>query len=392
MKLVTTIVVAVDFDDTTADVLAAASKLAKKFRSELVLLHVIEASEDTAVKHDALCGTVLSRLNDMRAQLAAQGIVTAEVLCEHGKAPVEIVHVANRVDANLILLGSRGVAADHHFPFGTTTELVIRRSAKPVLAVHPGRELQFATILCPVDCSDTSARGLTNAIRLARAFKSKLHVLTVLPPPSRYHRLDQYWAHWAATAEATAAVQHTREFDEFLGRFDFRDVSWEKHLQCGDAAHEIVVAAKNCNADLIVMGSLGRTGLPYVLMGSTALKVARQLPCSLLTVKREQVMTVHLEQNIADINAAFQEGQELLAQGFCQEALSQFERCLQLDPHFAHALEAKAETHERMGHAEQAAEYRKLADLIRQELWDQQATASVRAHHPFFHRRGPYDS
>jgi phosphohistidine swiveling domain-containing protein len=87
------------------------------------------------------------------------------------------------------------------------------------------------------------------------------------------------------------------------------------------------------------MGSLGRTGLPYLLMGSTAVKVARQLPCSLLTVKREQVMAVHLEQNIADINAAFQEGQELLAQGFCKEALSQFERCLQLDPHFAHEFQ-----------------------------------------------------
>jgi nucleotide-binding universal stress UspA family protein len=392
MKLLKTIVVAVDFDDTTGDVLTAASKLAKKFQSELVLLHVIEASEESADEHGGLQGTVLSRLNDMRAQLAAEGIATAETLCEHGKASVEIVNVANRLDANLILLGTRGVAADHHFPFGTTTERVIRGSAKPVLAVQPGHELQLASILCPVDCSDTSARGLTNAIRLARAFKSKLHVVTVLPPPSRYHRLDQYWAQWAATAEATATVHYTREFEGFLGQFDFRDVRWEKHLQRGDAAHEIIAGAKAWNTDLIVMGSLGRSGLPYLLMGSTAVKVARQLPCSLLTVKREQVMAAYLEQNIADINAAFQEGHELLAQGFCQEALAQFDRCLHLDPHFAHALDAKAETHERMGHAEQADECRKLAELIRRELWDQQVTASVRAHHPFFHRRGPYDS
>jgi nucleotide-binding universal stress UspA family protein len=191
-------------------------------KSELVLLHVIEEAEEAAEELGGLQATVLSRLEDMRAQLAAEGIATAEVLCVHGKASVEIVNVANRLDANLTLLGTRAVAADHHFPFGTTTERVIRRSAKPVLAVQPGRELQFASILCPVDCSDTSARGLANAIRLARAFKSKLHVLTVLPPPSRYHRLDQYWAQWAATAEATATAQYTREFDEFLGRFDFR--------------------------------------------------------------------------------------------------------------------------------------------------------------------------
>lgn len=368
MKLLKTIVVAVDFDDTTGDVLAAASKLAKRFCSELVLLHVIEAFEEAADDHGRLQGTVLARLNDMRAQLAAEGIATAEALCEHGRASVEIVHVAHRLDANLLVLGTRGVAADHYFPFGTTTERVIRRSAKPVLAVQPGRELQLANVLCPVDLSDTSARGLTNAIRLARAFKSKLHVLTVLPPPSRYHRLDQYWAQWAVTAEAAVASQWARDFDEFLGRFDFRGLSWQKHLRRGDAAHEIVSAAKAWDADLIVMGSLGRTGLPYLLMGSTAVKVARQLPCSLLAVKRYQVMAVHLE----------------------HEALTQFERCLHLDPHFAHALDAKAETHERMGHAAQAEECRGLAELIRRELWDQQVTASVRAHHPFFHRSGPY--
>ena len=109
MKLVTTIVVALDFDDVASDVVKAASKLAKRFRSELVLVHVIEASEEGDA-NAALKGTVLARLNDIREQLAKEGIVTADVLCEQGKAPVEIVNVANRLDVNLIMLGTRGVA------------------------------------------------------------------------------------------------------------------------------------------------------------------------------------------------------------------------------------------------------------------------------------------
>ena len=55
------------------------------------------------------------------------------------------------------------------------------------------------------------------------------------------------------------------------------------------------------------------------------------------------------------------------------------------------ALEAKAEAFDRLGRREQANECRKLAETIRRELWEQRATASVRAQHPFFHRRGPYE-
>lgn len=56
-----------------------------------------------------------------------------------------------------------------------------------------------------------------------------------------------------------------------------QDVTCEKHVLGGDPAHEIVNRARAAHADLIVMGSVGRTGLPYMLMGSTAVKVARHL-------------------------------------------------------------------------------------------------------------------
>jgi nucleotide-binding universal stress UspA family protein len=392
MKLLKNILVAVDFDDTGGPLLAGARTLAKQFDSNVVLLHTIESDERTGQPVEKLEAAITARLEEWRGQLLAAGVAVPQILCRQGKAFVEIVTAADRVDANLIMVGSRGVATDHHFPLGTTTEKVIRRSQKPVLAVQPDKPLGFSNILCPVDFSDASARGLTNAIRLARAFGGKLHVLTVLSPPSRYHRLDQYWAQWAASAEAMATKECLREFDEFLTRFDFRDVAWEKHITTGDPARQIVQSAKSTNADLIVMGSVGRTGLPYVLMGSTAVKVARQLPCALLTVKREQVLVADVEQKIADINAAFEEGRELLAQGFCQEAIARFEQCLCIDPHFAHAIEAKAEAFERLGRTEQAEQCRKLAEMIKRELWEQQVTASVRAHHPFFHRRGPYDS
>jgi nucleotide-binding universal stress UspA family protein len=327
----------------------------------------------------------------MQQQLTASGVSVPQALCLCGKASAEIVEAAERIGTNLIMLGTRGIGTDDHFPLGITTETVIRWSPKPVLAVPPEPPLAFANIVCPVDFSEVSARGLINAIHLARAFRGKLQILTVVAPLSRYHRLDRHWAEWAASAEQEATTRCLREFDEFLSHFDFQGVTWEKHVLSGDPAHEIVHRARSTHADLIVMGSVGRTGLPYMFMGSTAVKVARQLPCALLTVKRVQVLIPDVAKKIADINTAFEEGQALLAQGFYQEAIARFDQCLSIDSRCADAVEAKAEAFERLGNREQADQCRKQAETIRRELWEQRVTASVRAQHPFFHRRGPYE-
>lgn len=58
--------------------------------------------------------------------------------------------------------------------------------------------------------------------------------------------------------------------------------------RCGKGFLEIILAAKEENVDLIVMGTHGRTGLSHVLMGSTAEKVVRMAPCPVLTVKHPE--------------------------------------------------------------------------------------------------------
>jgi nucleotide-binding universal stress UspA family protein len=389
MNLLKIILVAVDFDDRRDPVLAAASALAKRFGSEVVLTHVVEAAAEPGNVPDSLRNTIVTRLGQMQQELTSSGVTVPEVLCLCGKASVEIVEAAERVGVNLIMLGTRGVAKGPHFPLGTTTERVIRWSPKPVLAVPPEPPLAFANIVCPVDFSDVSARGLTTAIHLARAFRARLQILTVVVPPPGYHRLGRHGAE-AASTDQTTTTKCLRELDEFLSRFDFQGVTWEKHVLSGDPAHVIVHWAKAAHVDLIVMGSVGLTGLPYMLMGSTAVKVARQLPCALLTTKRVQVLVPDIAKKISDINAAFEEGQTLLTQGFCQEAVARFDQCLGIDPRCADAIEAKAEAFDRLGRRGEADECRKLAESIRRELWEQRVTVSVRAQHPFFHRRGPY--
>jgi nucleotide-binding universal stress UspA family protein len=185
MKLLKTILVAVDVDDAAWRATAAAATLAKQFGSELVLIHVIEPIDQSVAGDAAPDEAIRTWLNGLRDELVADGVSVSTPLCVRAKALAEIIAAAEHADAHLIVLGTRGTAVPGHCALGTTAEKIVRRSLKPVLAVAADRPLELGNILCPVDCSEASARGLANAIRLARAFRSRLRRPKSSPLPNR---------------------------------------------------------------------------------------------------------------------------------------------------------------------------------------------------------------
>jgi nucleotide-binding universal stress UspA family protein len=60
-------------------------------------------------------------------------------------------------------------------------------------------------------------------------------------------------------------------------------------VRTGNAAKEILEAARETNADLMVMGTRGRTGIAHIVMGSVAERVVRLAPCPVLTLKAATV-------------------------------------------------------------------------------------------------------
>lgn len=72
---------------------------------------------------------------------------------------------------------------------------------------------------------------------------------------------------------------------QFADRYNDKKISVAASIDEGKPFVEIIKAAKNYNADLIVMGTHGRTGLRQTLIGSVAEKVVRKAPCPVMTVK-----------------------------------------------------------------------------------------------------------
>ena len=125
-------------------------------------------------------------------------------------------------------------------------------------------------ILVPHDFSETSAAAVTYATDLAGRFQAALEVVHVVPESNR----DD-------AGPAEAAYRHLRNVRSEDSRL--REARF--HVRSGTPHVEISRFAKECDVDLIVMGTHGRGFIGHALMGSVAEKVVRTAPCPVLTVR-----------------------------------------------------------------------------------------------------------
>jgi universal stress protein A len=143
--------------------------------------------------------------------------------------------------------------------------------------------MPWKKILCPVDFSDGSRLSIETAVKIANETGAELVLANVLGAPV-YYLVEpiafppNFVADLAAAAEAGLA----RCKDEAIRQGATRISTKLLH---GDAAHEIVEAAKRDGFDLVVIGTHGRTGLKHVLLGSVAEKVVRHASCPVLVVR-----------------------------------------------------------------------------------------------------------
>jgi nucleotide-binding universal stress UspA family protein len=138
----------------------------------------------------------------------------------------------------------------------------------------------FQRILCPVDFDGNSMEALRLARRLAVRDESKLYLLHVVPPTDP---LMVSAPHVAQHKETEARIGLRRVSDNEL-----KGVAHETLLRFGHPTDEVVKAAKELNADLIVMATHGRHGISHLVLGSVAEKVVRGSTCPVMTVRMQE--------------------------------------------------------------------------------------------------------
>lgn len=227
---------------------------------------------------------------DRFVEPARQHGVAVESVVRGGFIVEQLLLEAEAYGAELIVMGTHGRSGVQRLVLGSVTEKILRRAGCPVLTVPPGALVAPValdlpkTILCPVDFSEASLRGIEYALSLAQESDARVILMHVVDWAA------ETWAagtHGAALADYTAARK--AESERLLADaipVPARD--WctpEIVLAEGKPWREVLRVAKAEQADLIVMGVLGRGAVDLTLFGSTTHHVVREAPCPVLTVR-----------------------------------------------------------------------------------------------------------
>jgi nucleotide-binding universal stress UspA family protein len=143
--------------------------------------------------------------------------------------------------------------------------------------------VEIRCILVPLDFSEAAGAVLDWAIHLADEHHSRIVLFHAYHLPVEFQQLEgaylppDFWANVKAEAEETLGC-----YAEDLRK---RGLEVESVVAEGYAATAIVDEVERQNADLIVIGTHGLSGLKHLLLGSIAERVVQKAPCPVLTVK-----------------------------------------------------------------------------------------------------------
>ncbi len=128
-------------------------------------------------------------------------------------------------------------------------------------------------ILCAIDFQDHSERVAEYAAAVARAFGAGVLVVHVVSSIPVTHVID---------VDAKGIAEDS--MSDFVKQ-NFGDLQAEARIVLGDPAEQILSQVKEGGADMIVMGTMGRKGLPRLIFGSVAEEVVKSSPVPVLTLR-----------------------------------------------------------------------------------------------------------
>ncbi len=314
MKPFRNILFGADFSEGSRDAFRAACSLAAPGQTRIHVLHMIEphwVPEEPVPYGQVVPGfygasvegrereALLARMREMYAPCEP---VDLEYLVEEGEAARGILGAADRLRPDLIVVGTHGRTGLSWLLAGSVATQVVRHAGCPVLALHrpeherPRRAEGIRVILHPTDFSKGCETSLRVARGLARDLGARLMLFHVVP-------FGVYASEMSVPIDPEA---YREALDEERRLLDGADLKYpvEARMARGDAAEEILRAATDLDADLIVMGTHGRTGLGRLFLGSVTEYVMPRAECPVLAVKTSRETEAHASEPAAPIAAA----------------------------------------------------------------------------------------
>lgn len=266
-----TLMICTDGSPDSQGAFTGALALAQSCGSKIYVLQVLEFNPELEAQAPEVVAQWESKVHDYLEACKAEAEkadIPVEVRVRRCEAAYAgIVEEADRIKPELIIMGRRGRSRLFRLMMGNVTARVIGHCPFNVLVVPKGVPLKFKKILVASDGSPHSYAAWDEALFITQRVGSELVALSVAREEKE---LDT----------ARAIVKRLKS------EADLKSVAMETLVLTGPPYEAIVQAARDRQADLIVMGALGMTGLTSLLMGSVTERVIAQAPCSVMVVKQ----------------------------------------------------------------------------------------------------------
>lgn len=282
--------VGVDFSDVSKRALEMAALLQDKGKLNIFAHHVVDAS-GIAELADALRMPQVKLIRELQEKGSRQVAdwtkeagfkITPNVTTSFGNPAKELIALGHAHD--LLILGERGESHPGRGVGSSAVQCVRKCKGKVLLVDGIRTQVQVNKVVASLDFSPASAPVVNEALTLAQMCDAKIEFLHVYRAP--WDRLH----YRAPTAEASP--QFRREYLEMLQKqMDdcIININYTKQsnalYRSTSYGYGIADYVRKTRADLVVLGTHGRSTLKELYLGSTAERLLRELPCSVLTVR-----------------------------------------------------------------------------------------------------------
>lgn len=294
------------YDDPreSAGAIEKAVQLARTHQASLSLLKVLRGVPESCLsdiitrEQRKLCDSALEHLNGLTASLERVGVrARRQVLC--GTHFIEIIREVLRNDYDLVIFTPHRATLKEKL-FGSRTMHLLRKCPCPVWVVKPSKGRKHSKILAAIDPLNTddernqlNVKIMDFAVNLAKVEGSELHIFHSWHDAAVRLLRGTNGIVFDTKRKILRDIRnaHKQRLYSLLAEFDLGHVPHKVHLGRGTPEEGIARIAKQKGVELVVMGTVCRTGLKGFFMGNTAEKTLPLLDCSVLALKPEGFTT-----------------------------------------------------------------------------------------------------
>ncbi len=278
------ILVAVDGSESSRNAFSQACKIVREDKSWITVITVIPLYQDQ-IEVLSIKEKVARKLREEGAkiisvieELARQEDVFIRTRVEEGVPFRSIIDLAEDGGYDLIVTGRHGITRFEKDLIGNVAARIIGHSSRDVLVVPGNSSVGWNSIVLATDGSRFSVAAADKAMDLAKSYNGNIKVICSVDVT------DEFLAQAPEVVERM--VKEAKVFTQAVKeKADALNINIETFVREGETFRVITDLAKQANADVIVMGSHGRTGVKKILMGSVTEKVIGYAPCPVLVVR-----------------------------------------------------------------------------------------------------------